>query len=77
MGVNESIKKVGVSIVISFALISVSGCSALITKAEKNSEERAQKFSDEELCQHLREDGNMYYSKANNQEVEHRKLKCD
>lgn len=64
-------------ILIACAVISVSGCSSLIAKAEKNSDERAQKFSNDELCEHVREDGNMYFAKANAKEVERRNLKCN
>ncbi|HIB3265698.1 hypothetical protein [Citrobacter sp. wls827] len=65
MSVNVKVKRPCLGILIVCAVIAVSGCSSLIAKAERNADERAQKFSNDELCKHAREDGNMYYAKAN------------
>lgn len=71
-----NIKQVGLALFAIAAMASLSGCSAMIEKATKNSEERARNFSDAELCQHVKEDSNEYYVAANNQEVAHRNLSC-
>lgn len=70
-------KKAGERVLVAYAVFSVAGCSSLIAKAEKNSEERVQKFSNDELCKHARKDRNMYYAKANAKEVERSNLKCN
>ena len=61
----------------SILLISLTGCSALKEKAANASTERAAKFSNEELCEHYKEDTNMYYVEANKVEVTKRGLTCD
>lgn len=71
-----NIKDVGLAVLAIAAMASLSGCSAMIEKATKNSEERARHFSDAELCQHVKDDTNEYYVAANNQEVAHRNLSC-
>ncbi|EPP22501.1 hypothetical protein L910_4678 [Vibrio fluvialis PG41] len=55
----------------------MTGCSALKEKAANASQERAAKFSDEELCKNYKEDTNIYYVEANKTEVQKRGLSCN
>jgi len=61
----------------SIVLISLTGCSALKEKAANASTDRAAQFSNEELCEHYKEDTNMYYVEANKAEVTKRGLSCN
>lgn len=76
MIINSKIKALCMGLIIFSVAINLTGCNALINKATKNSEERARKFSNDELCKHLSEDTNPYYAEANKQEVKLRQLKC-
>ncbi len=64
------------AIMVSIVLASLTGCSALKEKAANASVERAANFSDEELCEHYKEDTNLYYVEANKAEVAKRGLTC-
>lgn len=65
------------TIMFSILLVSLTGCSALKEKAANASTDRAANFSNEELCEHYKEDTNMYYIEANKVEVEKRGLACN
>ncbi|ALR16068.1 MULTISPECIES: hypothetical protein [Vibrio] len=65
------------TIMFSILFVSLTGCSALKEKAANASTERAAKFSNEELCEHFKEDTNIYYMEANKVEVKKRDLTCN
>ncbi|ENY8010934.1 MULTISPECIES: hypothetical protein [Vibrio] len=65
------------TLTLSILVLSMTGCSALKEKAANASQERAAKFSDEELCKNYKEDTNIYYVEANKTEVQKRGLSCN